>query len=197
MEGTACGILSLCDERTRALSCCARHQWVWHGCKHKHLPTHTNMDWLPILSLPNICVKSWDYNILLVDFCVSLWLPSLTSVFILPLSIIFRLTWLFFCWLASIMSPNLCYFSASKWRAPDFSVSLSGRSLVWVCLKYSCQEIPHAQFHPHWRFLSDMTCPSLAQITTTFSACTVCELMALRASRVLLFLTQAFRKRLK
>lgn len=42
MAGTACGVLPLCTKRTRALSYCSCHEWVWRGCIH----TQTHLDWL-------------------------------------------------------------------------------------------------------------------------------------------------------
>lgn len=104
MEGTACGVLPLCIRRTRALSYCARHQWVWHGCEH----TQTHVDWLAYLSyflvsfLSDVSVHNRLNVIFGLLMCDSLCLLSLTdlsvfySIFPSPLACWCNLRWLFF-----------------------------------------------------------------------------------------------------
>lgn len=161
MEGTACGVLPLCIKRTRALSYCARHQWVWLGCIH----TQTHVDWLIHLSYFLVSLQSHFFLCSEQDviFCLSICLPALTdlSVFhynftsnllLQPHMIIFLLASL------AHVSKSLL-FQCIQMKSCWVSVFWSGRSLVWDCLKYPCQTSPRAHFHPHWRILWSMTAP--------------------------------------
>lgn len=138
MEGTACGVLPLCVKRTRALSYCARHQWVWIVSFWSN-PFFVG----DVISCFFICQSVRLPRPHRPCLCVSFQLHVTSNLLLWPQMIIFFLST---SWPQE--SQVLSYSCASKCRAIGLSCFSIGSSLVWDCLKYSCQTSRGAHVPP-------------------------------------------------